>query len=499
MESTNASECLKAVLGEAFVKNDEATLRSYGSSITGTFIQPACVVFPSDANAVIEVVKVAAEKKLTLYPISRGKNFGYGDAQGSAASQVIVDLSAMQRITLNEKLAYVTIEPGVSQQQLFSFLQQSESKLQLDVTGAGLAASIAGNILERGFGHTDYGDRFAHLINLTAVLPNGSVIKTGFAQFENCNAQNVYRHGVGPALDGLFSQSALGIVTEMTIELLPKPEKMLMFVMSTKKEDDIGNIVEAIRLLKLNGIVNSAIHIANKSRAIGEKENRFAGAWNLSGSISGPRGLVNAKRKIVKSVFNQYIKSKKLWFLNEWLLNKLKWFNDIKLVAVYEPLKDAFDLQQGIPTDNPLRILLNDDTLHSQNISASDYKTCFSWINAVCAADDKSVNQLLAIIKEKFSEEGYAFRVTFTAINARALIMIANISYNRDEESIQKGLAFCRECSALLIKNGFLPYRSGSGSYDKLPVQTRANAAFLSAIKSAIDPVNILSPGKYNL
>src|SRR6187455_2126418 len=154
---------LVEIFGHANFSDDAGVLNAYGNSMSGTFVQPLAIV----------------------YPEARGKNFGYGDAQGTAGGQLIVDLSRMNKILeVNEEQCYAVIEPGVSQVQMYRFLQEKKSRLQLDVTGAGLDASICGNMLERGFGHTNYGDRFSRIINMVVITPAGQTIQTGFRGFE---------------------------------------------------------------------------------------------------------------------------------------------------------------------------------------------------------------------------------------------------------------------------------------------------------------------------
>jgi 4-cresol dehydrogenase (hydroxylating) len=332
------------------------------------------------------------------------------------------------------------------------------------------------------------------------VTPDGELLHTGMGSLKDSDAQNVYRYGIGPTIDGLFTQSGMGIIVEITIELMPVPECVEMFVFSSRDENDAGRLTEVIRNLKLNGVVNSAVHIANRSRAIGEKTNRFAGAWNLSGAITGTPGMVRAKRKAVKKEFRRHIKTYKLHFLGKRSMSLVKWIHEhIKPVPVYDALRDAFDLITGVPTDHPLKTLLNDDDLTSEHIDTRHYKTCFSWINAVCQCREESINKLLHLINSEFTEHGYEFRVTFTAVNPRTLIMISNISYPRSEPEIQKAEEFLTRCQKKLTDNGFYPYRSGSGIHEKTPQHESSYHEFLKRIKETIDPNGIIAPGKYNL
>ena len=53
------------------------------------------------------------------------------------------------------------------------------------------------------------------------VLANGEVLRTGFGHFGTAKAANVYKYGVGPYIDGLFTQSNFGIVTKIGVWLMP--------------------------------------------------------------------------------------------------------------------------------------------------------------------------------------------------------------------------------------------------------------------------------------
>src|SRR5262249_33621177 len=150
---------------------------------------------------------------------------------------VLVDLGRLNQIVdFDEELAYVTLEPGVTQGQLIAFLREQKSTLWMDATGAGLDCSIIGNTLERGFGHTPMGDHCANASALEVVLPNGECVETGFGRFPGAKAGALGRWGLGPSLDGLFSQSNLGIVTRMTVWLMPAPESFQAFFFLCKTE-----------------------------------------------------------------------------------------------------------------------------------------------------------------------------------------------------------------------------------------------------------------------
>lgn len=500
-EQQGIESSLKAALGEKKVDFSPDAIQRYAASIHGPECRPLAVVRPTEETEVIKLVQLADRLRFPLYPISRGKNLGYGDAHGSAAGQVIVDLSGMSRVLeVNETLGYATIEPGVSQEQFHRHLKATGSRLQMDVTGAGLQASIVGNALERGFGHTDYGDRYFRIINLRAVLMDGSVIDTGFADHEHADAANTYRPGYGPAIEGLFSQSNFGIITRMTFELMPVPEKTVMFAVSAKKVSDLDGIIDAIRELKLSGVLHSAVHIANRSRALGNMQDRVLGAWNLSGSIAGPRIIVDARKKLVRRTFAKKLSGHRLVFLDSFRMKILGWIHShLFRLSFYPTIHEVFQEQNGVPTDDPLKTLLDDRDATSADLAIDSYPTCFSWINAVCKAEPDSVRKAVNVLEQVFAEHGYEFRVTMTAVNPRTFILISNITYPRDAVSVAKAQEFKHRCYEVLRENGFLPYRSGSGMFNDLPPYSAARKVLLNRLKEVFDPKKLLAPGKYNL
>eukprot|EP01034_Spumella_vulgaris_P030123 gene30124-37286_t len=119
------------------VLDDDPTLAAYASSTASWSTLPAAVLRPHTRGEVEALVRIAAARRIALYPVSTGRNWGYGDACAPGAGQVIVDLSGMNRIReVDARLAYVVIEPGVTQQQLSQYLLSEDLPLWMDSTGA---------------------------------------------------------------------------------------------------------------------------------------------------------------------------------------------------------------------------------------------------------------------------------------------------------------------------------------------------------------------------
>ena len=213
-------------LGSDFVIDEAALLEQAEKATFRTQQKIPLILRPQNREHVSEMMRIAARHRVPIYPVSSGKNWGYGSRVPVVSGCVLADLSAMNRIVdFNEKLGYVTVQPGVTQEDLFNFLRGQKSKLWMDADwiqpavqpdrqrhGAAALATLRTAIIS------------AQVCGLEVVLANGDVIRTGFAGLPGARAGQVYRWGAGPSLDGLFSQSNFGIVTEMTIWLMPEPE-----------------------------------------------------------------------------------------------------------------------------------------------------------------------------------------------------------------------------------------------------------------------------------
>ena len=371
------------IVGSENVITSAGALRAAETGTFATGHEIRAIVRPADRADVQECLRIANRYKTPVYPISSGRNWGYGSRVPASDGCVLMDLGRMNRIVdFSEELGYVTVEPGVTQAQLWDFLRSHDSKLWMDATGASPHCSLIGNAVERGFGHTPYGDHFAHSCGLEVVLPSGETIETGFGRFTGSQAAPVYRWGVGPTLDGLFSQSNFGIVTRMTVWLMPAPEYFQAYYFRCEETDGVGRIIDALRPLRLDGTIRSASHIANDYKVVsaleqypwemtggqtplaGETMQRFRrdlkiGAWNGSGALYGTKAQVKEARRLIRKALGgvatrlEFLDDRKLE-LASLFAKPYEWVSGWNLRRTLAVLKPVYGLMKGIPTDHPL-------------------------------------------------------------------------------------------------------------------------------------------------
>ncbi len=141
----------------AFTKDEDVEL--YKDAFSPFLGEPeervaSAAVAPATVKEVQQVVKVANQYKVPLYPISTGRNLGYGGSAPACSGCVVLDLKRMNRILeVNEENAFALVEPGVSYFDLYRYIHERKLKLWIDCPDPGWG-SVIGNALDRGGGYT---------------------------------------------------------------------------------------------------------------------------------------------------------------------------------------------------------------------------------------------------------------------------------------------------------------------------------------------------------
>ena len=255
------------------VKFDSAGLAKFKSSTIGVSREVPAVLRPGNTREIVDVVKIANRFRVPLYPVSTGRNWGYGDGSPVTNGCVVVDLSRMNRIVEFQDLStygVATIEPGVTQQGLYDFLTENALPYMTPTHGGGPDCSILGNALERGYGITPITNHFEALTSLTAVLGNGTVHDSFFETIGATAIGDRRKSQVGPDIDGLFAQSNFGIVTKAKVRLPRRPKHVAAFFFRLRSNEDMANLASQIReiLFEYHPKTVGAINVMNSLRVL---------------------------------------------------------------------------------------------------------------------------------------------------------------------------------------------------------------------------------------
>jgi 4-cresol dehydrogenase (hydroxylating) len=517
----------RAVLGDARVSDDANVLAREGRSTLPGAHAPAAVLLPRDRDDVVALVRVAHAHGVPLYPISRGRNWGYGDRCPVGPGQVLVDLGGLNRIVeVNEELAYVIVEPGVTQGQLLAHLRETGSGLWLDATGSGLESSVLGNSIERGFGHTPYGDHFANTAGFEVVLADGTLFSTGFGDYADPRLAATYKWGLGPVVDGLFSQSGLGVVTRGTVWLMPAPEASLAYVVRVERPERLPEVIDRLRPLRLDGTIPQALHLANDLRVLSSKL-RHPGderggrtaltaeqraqlckryriePWMAMGGLYGSPARVRLAFEAVEGALQGVAKvdevDEGLLRLAERVVPRLPRRLRESTEGVVDVARRQLELLRGIPSDYFLKSSGWCVGGHAPTAPEPlDADAGFYWVAPLCPMTGRDVAALLGRMEPILARHGVDPMFTLSLLNGRAVVCVTTLYFDRADPARRAAARACHdELLDALLAHGNVPYRLGVDSMARLP----ADAPYwqlIDRLKAALDPKGILAPGRYH-
>ena len=171
-------------------------------------------------------LRIASQYQVSVYAISGGRNWGLGSAAAPVADCIALDLRAFPgRLHELMKLAgTATVDPAVTFEQVAAKHSPSSNYYMPCIGGPG-SASLIGNLVSRGDGVGPGGNRARHCSNLEVVTPRGDRLRSGFGETSASKVRHLVPDGLGPELHSLFLQSDLGVVTEATFHLQPRPHE----------------------------------------------------------------------------------------------------------------------------------------------------------------------------------------------------------------------------------------------------------------------------------
>lgn len=214
-KTTAVIEELTARFGERLSTN--TTVRQqHSSQLTWMESQPPdAVVFPESTEEVSYIVKACAKRKVPVIAFGAGSSFeGHVNAPLGGIS---IDLGRMKDIIgINAEDMDCVVQPGVTRGELNEHLRNTGLFFPID---PGADASLGGMAATRASGTNAvrYGTMRDNVVAVTAVLPNGDVVRT---------ARRARKSSAGYDLTRLFvgSEGTLGIMTELVLRLSPIPE-----------------------------------------------------------------------------------------------------------------------------------------------------------------------------------------------------------------------------------------------------------------------------------
>jgi 4-cresol dehydrogenase (hydroxylating) flavoprotein subunit len=494
---TAALKDFARVVGDGWVLATDADRDAYSDIYapgpSGQWPASAAVA-PGSTEEIQAIVRLANRHKTPLWPVSRGKNLGYGTAAPRMAGSVVLDLSRMDRIhELNTELAYCVIEPGVGFFDLYEHIQREKAPLWLSVPGNAWG-SVLGNALDHGMGYTSYGQHARNLCGLEVVLPDGELMRTGMGAMAGNQSWHLFPLSYGPDWTQMFTQSNLGVVSKAGLWLQPAPETSLQLTWDIPEEGDIGWVIDTITPLKLAGVIDQNVFVPSwlgkivlmgqrkdfwdKDSAIPDwrvaellKQHKL-GYWQVQVRLYGDESLNKARAEVVKAAFRRHLSTPA----------REEWWRQGDAVGQYDPTL-------GVPSAVALQM--------------GDWvggRSAHMGFSPVVPASGAHVLGQLKRSRKIIADHDVDFYASFT-VSGRFATNINMLMYDRDNDRQVANMK--RMFDALIAetaKAGYGEYRTHLGWMDAVNetygFNNGAQRRLNERVKDAIDPNGVLAPGK---
>src|SRR3989441_501539 len=321
---------LRQLLSSDAIADDDETLAAHSGDKWFATEAPEAVVFAKSTSDVLKLLRFASQRKIPV--TARGAGFGYVGGCVPAKKGIAISLMRMNRIKeISFADAIAIVEPGVITADLKAAARAQ--KLFYPPDPASMKdCSIGGNIATNAGGPRclKYGVTRNYVTGLEVVLANGDVLRTG---------GRVHKNKTGFDLIGLFvgSEGMLGIVTEITVKLLPLPPARATLSASFNSMSEAAAMVQQIFAA---GFLPSSLEIADKFTLEAARQDSGAahvpsGNAHLLVDLDGQdqavdaemqkmRDLIQSRKPTALEIATNETDCEKLWALRREFSNSLR-------------------------------------------------------------------------------------------------------------------------------------------------------------------------------
>ena len=233
----------------------DAVVEDYAHDEMGEYghFPPEAVLLPETADEVCAVLRHCNERRIAVTP--RGAGTGLCGGCVAKFGGIVLSLERMNRILeIDDANMTATVEPGVLLMQFAAALQGTGLFYPPDPGEK--SATIGGNAMTNagGMRAVRYGVTRDYVIGMEVALPDGRRIELGGKVVKNASGYSLLHLLIG-------SEGTLGIVTRLTVKLLPEPAENLSILVPF---DDLGRCIEAVPEVLRSGAQPTAVEFMEK-------------------------------------------------------------------------------------------------------------------------------------------------------------------------------------------------------------------------------------------
>jgi len=232
---------LEAIVGAGHVLTHKVDLVSYSYDATADVPRqiPDVVVMPADVEEIRSIVNLARAHQIAIYPRGAGTNLSGGAIPLQRG--IVLSFQRMNRILeVDAENLTATVQPGVVIQELNNAVAPHGLIYPPD-PGTVNTATMGGSVAENsgGLRGLKYGVTKHYVMGMEVVLANGDKVRFGGKTVKNVTAYDFSSLFVG-------SEGTLGIITEITVKLIPAPKFRRTMLATYQTIEDAGNTVAGI-------------------------------------------------------------------------------------------------------------------------------------------------------------------------------------------------------------------------------------------------------------
>ncbi|MDI6755689.1 MAG: FAD-linked oxidase C-terminal domain-containing protein [Thermodesulfobacteriota bacterium] len=408
---------------------------------------PKAVAFPGSVQETSEILRLAAAKNSSLIPMGRGTKMAYGNPPYRVDS--VLNLSRMNRVLeLDLENLTITLEAGVKLQDIQATLAQHRCFIPLD---APLAEATIGGILSTnssGPKRLLYGSARDITLGAKIVLAGGEIVKSGGKTVKNVSGYDMTKLYIG-------SLGTLGIIVEATLRLLPAPEQEALLLLPCR---EVSQAVAVASQIIHSDLLPSSLILCNKksatilSRTVAPA---LPQGFLLLIGVEGTREAVEAQIQIIQNMKEEGVSGFQV-FKDSLAGEVWKTITEIHGKGTAVSCKASTSLSRGGELFKKAEALSSDNALETAILAHLGTGT----VNLFFGADEEAglwqagkIPEIIAYLRKEAEEGGGSL-----VIEAAPLTLKENISVWG-----QPGPSF--------------PY--------------------MKAIKNALDPLNLLNPGRF--
>ena len=244
-------------LGKDKVKTSIVERKLYSYDATPIPIEravPSAVIFPESREDVVRLVEVCYEEDIPIFPRGAGSGLT-GGAVPTSERGVVVSFERMNRFEVDVENATAKVQPGVITYEFQEYVEKLGLFYPPDPSSFKYS-TIGGNIAENAGGPRclKYGVTREYVLGIEAVIKEGKVVRTGNPILKDVAGYDITKLFVG-------SEGTLGLLTEATLKLIPKPQARAT---ALALFNDLETVGRAVTRIMTSGIFPSALEFMDR-------------------------------------------------------------------------------------------------------------------------------------------------------------------------------------------------------------------------------------------